>query len=292
MARGAKPVVLLLSPAPKRGMGSTLTTLRPFETACMGILLSSAALSCTDNAGPVTSAEAIEPATGDAPMPCGWLPSGADAGEPSGTRDELCRWALGADAIAVVRVERLRPYTGATSLKNSAPGAETELVDCAGGAVGPAWVLEVTPTECLIGDCPVGVIDVHFGYGHEMSPAPAVLPDGTLHWYDNQRDVNVLPVGSFVGLALRQDAATQFWSMYGMGPFGWDAEGRVTFDDSSPSAPPDVVPGIELSELLGALQKCNADATDAERGAAREARETATGNAYFTYAALCSFEGN
>lgn len=253
------------------------------------LALSSAA--CSETGSSVAPTGSTESA-GSPPAPCGWLPGGGNAGEPSGARMELCEWALGADAIAVVRVEGLRTYTDVTSLKNTAPGAGTALVDCTGGAVGPGWVLEVTPTDCLMGDCPVGKVDIHFGFGHEMSPSPAELPDGNLRWYNNQRKEDVLPVGSFVGVPMRREPATQLWSLYGMNLFGWDAEGTVWFDDFSPSAPPDVDSGTDLSALAVALKTCDAAATDAMRVAAREVRANATGNPYFTHAALCSFEGN
>lgn len=229
---------------------------------------------------------------GAIPTPCGLPTGGISGGEPTDARLPLCRWALGADAVAIVRVEGLRPYTEVTSLKNSAPGAQTELIDCEGGFVGPAWVLEVTLVDCWMGDCPAGRIDVHFGFGHEMDPSPAVLPNGTVRWYDNLHKRHVLPPGSYVGVPLRRASPGQLWSLYGMNLFGWDESGVVWFDDASPSVRPDVADSTLYSELAGALGDCAAGADDEERAAARDLREIATGNAYFTHAALCSFEGN
>jgi len=251
------------------------------------------AIGCAQSSD-ITSANsaAIDAPIGYIPTPCG-LSTGGDIGaEPTDARWPLCTWALGADAVAIVRMEGLRTYTAVTSLKNSAPGAPTELVDCAGGFVGPAWVLEVTLVDCWLGDCPVGRVDVHFGFGHDMGPSPAVLPDGTLWWYDNMHKRHVLPPGSYVGMPLRRASGGQLWSLYGMNLFGWNEAGVVWFDEASPSVRPDVADGTLYSELAGAVGDCAAAAADEERAAARDIRETATGNAYFTHAALCSFEGN
>ncbi len=221
-----------------------------------------------------------------APLPCGSPQVGGNGAVGEGMRLPVCDWILGADALIVARVDGVRAYLDEASAFNTAPGAQSSLVDCVNDITFPAWVLDVTPWECVAGDCPKDATAVHFGAGHEMSPNPR-LENNQVVWHSGRQDRDIMPAGSYVGLPLRRDEEQGRWSLYGMNTFGWDADGVIAFDENAPSLMPDVPPGTTYAEFRALAAACIENTAGEAVESAREYRRKATGNAYYTYAARC-----